>query len=209
MSRKKRNTSRWSALGLSVLLLTASLILATGTVLARYRTEIDKFLSFKARKPVAVHMGQRDPETLDFVIPETMNWGINDGQYQLQFTVANGPEKDSYEEMNQNFRVRLVCSLGIWAGENPVSILLTQPDTEEPTVYTAQPVRITQDSLLYNTFGDGWVCYFLDDKGEELTWHLEGGEFSCQDLDLTIVPEDGQEMNEARLQVQIISDTEE
>lgn len=209
MRQKKWNISRWSALGLSVLLLTACMLLASGTAWARYRAEIDKLLSFRTREPVAVHMGHRDPETLEFTASDTLEWVTEDGQQMLQFTVANGPDKEKFEEMNQSFRVRLVCSLGIWAGENPIAITITQPDPEKTITYTAQPVRITQDSLMYHTFGDGWVCYFMDDRGEELTWHLEGGEFSCQDLCLSLVPEDGQEINAARLQVQIISDNEE
>ena len=212
MNRKNKNIFRWSALGLSVLLMTTALLLATGTAWARYRAEIDMLLNFKAKKPVTVSVGQIDSETSEFTIPGELAWEMTEGQQKLRFAVANCEKADEFPKEDQRFQVRLVGGLGIWTGEAPAAITLTiHADTAdgEPTVVEAQPVRIQEETLMYNTFGDGWIFCFLDEDGEELSWTLEGREFSCRQMDLTIVLEDGQQISPTRLQLQVTGRTEE
>lgn len=211
MHRKQRNISRWAALGLSVLAVMAFLILATGSAWARYRSEIDMFLKFKVRTPSAVYVGVIDSNSKIFTIPDTFAWTLADGKQQLDFAVANGRKKDSFDKRDQKFQVRLICSLGIWTGEEPAVIQLKQTGANEKDekIYLAEVVPIAQDSVLHHTFGDGWVCRFLDEQGEELYWSLEGGVFDYKTLNLSIVLEDGQTITPTLVQLQVISEVEE
>ena len=70
---------------------------------------------------------------------------------------------------------------------------------EQFETYTAVVSPITADSALGKSFGQGWVFTFQESvqvtdengkttviQGKELSWTLEGGKFSTQDMKLTI-----------------------
>lgn len=82
----------------------------------------------------------------------------------------------------------------------------TEPEPTEPPYdeYTATVTRIVQGTSLYNSFGDGWVFRFTDENGRELTWELEGGQFSCITLELIL--EGSDPAVTTLLQLQIIGD---
>ncbi len=132
---------------------------------------------------------------------------------------------------DQQVIIRLIGSLGIWNGTDELKMYLRVPSTEteteetgteataettettetEETLPSAEPkgvaataVRIPQDSPLYLTYGDGWVFTFLDEEGEELSWLLEGGEFSCLEMILRL--EGAAAENVSMLQLQITGD---
>lgn len=231
MNRRKMNIARWYALGLAVLLVVACLMIATGTSLARYRSEAVKSLQFEVREPVAVCLGKveyseseitenelGDPDAGTFVPIHDGRWELNEkGQLQLQFAVANGTSDQDYDEVSRQFSVRLVATQGVQTGEDLAVTLILPPEEKAdtvagstnsaesipPTQIKATAVRIAPDTQLHRTFGDGWVFYFLDENGEEeLFWTLEGGQFSWLDLDITV--DHGAVMDTSLLQLQIV-----
>lgn len=213
MNRWKQNISRWYALGLAAVLTAACLVLATGTVWARYRAVYDDTLTFQTRAPVTLRLGRTDPETNGFTAGDPGPWVVEDGGLRLDFAVSNGTDPERFEAEDQTFRIRLVTSLGMDA--ETVAIRLSDPaenageETEAGEQgYTAQPVRITESSPLYQSFGDGWVYRFQNEAGQELAWTLEGGVFSCVELELRIVSLDGGQIDTSLMQLQLIGETE-
>lgn len=214
MNRWKLNISRWSALGLAAVLVMLSVILATGTALARYRTKYDKTIQFAADKPAGIYLGMVDAETESFDATATGTWEQAGDTMQLHFSVANGTDAEAFAEKTQIFRVRLIGSLGIGQEQAmPVIKLMEsgiQDDAEaapEEEGYTAEPVAIAEGSLLHSTFGGGWMYCFLDENGEELTWTLEGGVFSCVDLCAVLVLDENTSIDPSFLQLQVIGET--
>lgn len=213
MNRRKQNISRWYALGLAAVLVISSLILATGIALARYRTEYKETIKFVTGEPGGIYLGAVDEETGTFDVTATGNWEQVENTLQLDFSVANGVDQENCAERTQVFHVRLIGSLGIGQDETLPTIKLIDPTVHDSTKaadenegYTAEPIRIVEGSLLHTTFGDGWVYCFLDEEGEELTWVLEGGEFSCVGLCALIVLDDNTQLDTSFLQLQVLGE---
>lgn len=189
MNQRKPNISRWYLLGLAALLMAGSLMLSIGTTLARYRVENEKTILFEPRAPIAAALGKMDENGV-FVPTNELVWTPQtDGTKKLTFAVSNYIAGDTCQEENLLVRVRLVGSLAAWSEEETASFTLTDKTVLEegaPRNYTAQVMRIPQNTALYHAFGDGWVFRFLDESGEELAWTLEGGVLSCVELDVTM-----------------------
>lgn len=213
MNRRKLNISRWSVLGLAAVLVMLSVILATGTALARYRTKYDRTLQFAAEKPALIYLGTVDAETEAFDPAATGTWERVGDTMQLHFSVANGTDAEAFAGKTQIFRIRLIGSLGIGQEQAMPAIKLMEPtiqDGEEAAPaeeYTAEPVQIAEDSLLHSTFGDGWMYCFLDENGEERTWTLEGGAFSRIDLCAVLVLDENTSIDPSFLQLQVTGET--
>lgn len=214
MNRWEQNISRWYALGLAAILLTVSLVLATGTAWARYRTEYEETIKIKTQKPAGIYLGQTDAETGVFDSAAVGTWEENESVVQLVFTVANGADDQNYQDQTQIFRVRLIGDLGMCLESAPPAIKLIDPRVydlaeaaQEDVGYLAEPVRISRSSLLYTTFGDGWVYRFLDQDGEEITWTLDGKTFSSMELIAVMVPDEDTQIDTGLLQLQILAET--
>ena len=54
------------------------------------------------------------------------------------------------------------------------------------TEISATATPITEGTVIYHTYGAGWIYSFQDEEGEELFWELAGGELSFVSLTVTI-----------------------
>lgn len=158
---------------LTVIVLTAALVLSVGTAYARYKSELSGDLAFQV-KPM---------EQLSF---QTQQWTQGeDGSHILTFSMAESGEK---------CRMYLAVSEGITAPESlavtltlppeetetlPEEGLEAQTETEEqetpnaPIVLTATMQQITEGSSLYALFGSGYVFrFFHEETGEEIFLNL-------------------------------------
>lgn len=211
MKRRKSNISLWRLLGLTAVVVIGCLLAATGKSLARYKAETEGSLWFSAQVPEEVYLGKvvqsADGTSSSFDPEAEGSWEMVDGCLQMSFAVANGAEEEEYAEKDQQFRVQLVGSLGVWDGTQTVEVKLLVPTQEDPTdneEFAATATRIQPQSPMYSEFGDGWVFSFRDDREEELTWILEGGKFSV--CEMYIVLEGTELTDSSLLQLQIVGD---
>lgn len=221
MNQRKPNNSLWYSLGLAVLLMAGCLVAFTGSSLARYRAEREKTIQFTVRVPDQVYLGtmqtvtDEDTDasgegTLTFVSSAGASWETVNGVAQMEFAVANGASEEEFAAMDQQIRIRLMGSLGLWTGTETakVKLLLPAPTEEDPEnceEIAADVTRISKESPLYKVFGDGWVFTFPDEKGEERVWTLEGGEFSY--ISMKIIVEDVALTEASLLQLQVTGET--
>ena len=229
MNQRKQNMSRWYTLGLAVMLAVGCLVMSVGVSWARYRTETDRLILFQPRAPLHIRLGTMIPgenETTVFAPTDQAVWISYKDRTQLDAVVANGSAADDFEARTQKFHVRLVGTIGTWSGDETAAIRILKPgatveepaEPEQPTEQTEQTrpaqspwaeatvVRIQPETALYHSFGDGWVFCFVDEiSGRELTWTLEGGQLSCQEL--CIVIDNGTLTDTSLLQLQIVDAT--
>lgn len=188
MNRRKLNTFPW-LLGLTVLLLVACVVGATGTSFARYKLDFDKSIYFSPEALGEFFLGKMvsTDGVSSFAAEDPDGWKMVDGQLQLQFAVANGISEETAAANDQNFRISLIGSPGIWDGEKTVTIKLLVPSgtvAGQTQELTATATRIGKDAPLYPVFGEGWVFTFPEQDGEEYSWLLEGGKLSVAEITL-------------------------
>ena len=110
------------------------------------------------------------------------------------------PSKEDHQ-----VRIRVVGSPGVWDGAKAAEIQLLVPKKMDVTQYDAYQATVTKiqpQSPMYAQFGDGWVFTFHNKIGEELTWNLTGGQFSCYEMRLVLADETL--MDTSFLQLQVI-----
>lgn len=197
MKQRKPNIKAWYSLALVMLLFIGLLAVATGTTLARYRSEREKELMFRVRPPEQIHLGTveiieaegENPAT-EFFDPATrLSWVTENGVTQLKFAVANGVSETDHSTRDQKVHLRFIASVGVWNGtQTPVlSLILPLEEGEtEPKTVTATVAPIVEGTALYHAHGQGWMYTFLDQNEEELFWELAGGELSYISLTVTI-----------------------
>lgn len=212
MNRKKQNMFRCCASGVAAILVTACLVMATGTSFARYRTEYGRQLSFSAQPAPALYLGTMG-QTGTFDSGTTGAWELEEGVLRLDFAVANAPGGQGTNGPAQRFRVRLNCSADARNGTLPLTIKLMDPTVHDMTQparedvgYVGNASSIPEDSLLRQSFGEGWTYIFTDSDGQELTWSLEGGVFSCAELALVMVLSEEMSFDPSLLQLQIVGE---
>lgn len=211
MKRWKLNISSWYSLGLAAILLVFSLTISTGAAWARYRTEASDGIRFDVKRPVSVCLGRMEYDDASgekkFVQTEAGSWERNEnGQLQLGFAVANGVSETEFEKQDQQVYFRVIGSLGLQNAGKAISLSMTFPQSDDPETFEhiqATATRIVAGSPMYATFGGGWMYCFTDEKGEELTWVLEGGKLSSIEMALTL--ENGTLTDTSLLQLQISS----
>ncbi|MBE6967628.1 MAG: hypothetical protein E7444_04215 [Ruminococcaceae bacterium] len=208
MNRRKLHISQWCLLGLAAVLTVGGLLTAVGSTWARYRAETKETLLFSAREPKGIYLGQvrlaEDDKTRLFDDQAQGTWESVNGKAQLDFAVANGTLPSDVAEEDQQFRIRLVGSPGIWEGAQTAEIQLMVPkktDASQYDTYEAAVTKIEPQSPMYDQFGDGWVFTFHDKLGDELTWNLVGGRFSCYEMRLVLENEMLTEASLLQLQV--------
>ena len=211
MNHRKLNISRWTFAGLAVVMVIGCLVAATGNSLARYRINTEKSILFAAQIPGQVYLGkpvQSEEENANSFDPAMTNpWEMVNGHPEMTFLVANGTTETEFFEKDQQFRIRLVGSLGIWDESQTVKVSLFVPRPNDPSKeeeLTATAPRILPQSNLYGTFGEGWVFSFRDEQGKEYCWDLKGGQFST--LQMRIVLDGIPVTDVSLLQLQVTSD---
>lgn len=141
MKRKKLNILAWYALGLTAVLVTVSLVLATGMTWARYRTDSSADLFFNTRSPMMVCLGKleyiltTEGEEIKFVQTNGGEWTRGkDGQLQLDFAVANGvsTKEKEFEERDQQVYVRVASTRGLQINQETIALKLMIPKPEDP-----------------------------------------------------------------------------
>lgn len=187
MQHKRTNRGVWYRLGLLVVVLMTCLLAAAGVTYARYQITESRSVTLQAQDPSYVYLGS----LLDGnFAPGVGRWTLNaDGQQQLDFVIGNSSLTEVAQE-DQTARIRAIVSLGAWDGEEDLNLVLTAPvpntDPIEYQVVKATATRISGQSPLYATFGEGWVFRFFGSDGEELSWPLEGGTLSVVSMYMTV-----------------------
>lgn len=199
MNQRKQNISRWYLLGLAVILAAGCLMLSVGTAYARYRLDSERLIPFTNKIPAQVVLGTAENGAFDQNGKFAWQWAqLTEGEggeaaarevYQLTFAVSNYNDIAADEGQDLLVRVRLVGTLDAWNGTSGGTVVLQDgtvlADGTQRQV-TATVTEIPEDTALYHAFGKGWVFQFLDEYGRELTWHLEGGKLSFQELQITM-----------------------
>lgn len=199
MNRRKQNISRWYALGLAGVLTAGCMMLSVGTAYARYRLDSEKMISFINKTPAQVSLGtvadgEYDPYG-------TIGWRevlLTEGEgaeavtrrvYRLELALSNYLDLEGYDKENIQTRIRLVGSQEVWKSGSAGTVVLTDGTLNAdgtPRQVAATITPIQKDTSLYYNFGMGWEFRFLDEFGQELTWHLEGGQLSWIPLQITM-----------------------
>ena len=193
MNQRKPNISRWYALGLAAVIVAGCLILSIGTTFARYRSDTEEAIIFEPRVPISVTVSKLT-ESAALDTKSEIAWEKQtDGSMLLNFAVSNAiidaAGGTTYQEEDIRVRVRLIGTLAAWSEEQTGKVILTDgtmTKDKELKEFTADIMRIPENTSLYYSFGDGWVFRFLDGEGEELTWILEGGALSCVEMNITM-----------------------
>ena len=209
MNQRKLNMFR--ILGLTLILLIGSVAALTGVAFARYRVDRTEQTELTPRTPEYIHLGTLEKETEDaepvFQAGIQNTWELKDGRYQLSFAVANGTDAETFAESDQEFRVRLIGTMGVWDGEDTVDVILQVPsipseeDPEKPLEIPATATRIQPGSILYEEFGEGWVFSFYDPWKDEWKFDLPGEELNA--LELVLIVNEADLTDPSLLQLQI------
>lgn len=186
MGRNKRNSAMWIRPAVLAVLLTVSLLLGVGAAWARYQTNLVTYADYSAASAESVFLwssmetavdGNSRVVTFDKA-PGRWEKDPATGEAALYFHVSNGESSESYAAENMAVRIRLTASLGAaLPEEGEAGIMLTV----DGVPYTAAVQKLDEDSPIYQTVGAGWMISFVDDKGEEARWTLEGGHLSVLD----------------------------
>ncbi|MBQ3192138.1 MAG: hypothetical protein IJO21_06115 [Oscillospiraceae bacterium] len=133
--------------------------------------------------------------------------GLWDGSAPSAVTLT---VRESALELTQNAQVETLAEtepVETTASDDPEALAETQTQEEEqdkPVTITAKAISIKAGSPLHAQFGAGWIFVFQDERGQELTWTLEGGKQSY--IEFTISVAGAQFTDQALAQVQIIGE---
>lgn len=211
----------WVFLGLTVLLCMAAVSLAVSPALARYRAEREETISFQVREPEQICLGvERTVTAAEAAADESLKegdpifdgsqeprWVTTDDVPRLTMAVANGVSKTDFSRRDQKIRLRLIGGAGFWTGDSTPKVELRVPsDTAQAGYDTIQASvsRIETGTVLYNTYGEGWILTFLEGEDQEVSWTLEGGKLSY--VTITLAMEDVTLSENTLLQPQIIAE---
>ena len=189
MNQRTPNRIVWYSLVLILVLCIGFGAISAGTAFARYRTELEKSVTFEVQEPEQISLGTLEDKTFTTKEPvwEKVEIETEPGKtktiLQMELAMANGTSDTVFSQQDQRVSLRLLGSVGLWDGEAPVVISLLQG--KEPSIQaTATP--IAEGTALYHSFGAGWIFTFQDTEGEELSWNLPGGQFNYVRMTVTI-----------------------
>lgn len=192
MNKPKPNISPWYPLILAAMLVIGCLVSSAGVAWARYRAENSDSFYFQAEVPETVCLGvishDEAADTERFTTGEN-NWTRDSGgALRLSFAVSNGSSESDCAGNTQRFRIRVVATMGLDVDWSELMTLRVPTDDEGTgyELYYATITPISKGSRLYSNFGEGWVFRFLDEDGNELSWELEGGQLSYQEMELIL-----------------------
>ena len=191
----KPNKRTWYLLGLALLLCTASLTLSAVTSFARYRTERQEKIPFEVRAWDVLCIGT--PAAYGHFNPDLPQWVLEKDIYRMDVAVANGDSAETASAHDQTFHFRLVGTAGL---QNAKIYLILPGETasSEPQKILATVDPIVEGTALYHNVGAGWIYTFQDPEGQELIWHLPGGEWNHATIQVTL--EEGEQNTDVLLQ---------
>lgn len=168
-------------LSVAVLMLLLVIVLITGTTLARYESQNTSEITMDIQQSKRLYLLSGNiSESGEY--EALSDWkSSSDGEYGLDFLLANGNSKDNICSYSQNVSLQVVATLGVEKTEN-IQLILSV-DSEE---YTAVATEIKKDTNLYNMYGPGWVYKFCNKAGEELSWKLIGGKLNYKEMSLKV-----------------------
>lgn len=175
MRRKNANglSGHFSVLLPTLALLT--LLLSLGTTYARLYAESETSIEIAnaAEMEQAYLLSANDSPLED----DAWSWE-SDGSYFLRFWLSNADKPNNYVQKDLNVALRVVSTIS----ETPAEVCLLASGGE----YIGEPKKITEGTLFWRQYGDGYLYRFYDGAGEELCWTLEGGQFSKTEMCLTV-----------------------
>lgn len=184
MTGRKVNIYAWCLLALAVI---GCVSMAVGITYARYREDV----------PGAVEIGLRKNEQLFLMAGKTpenatagaAHWDGNGNIRSMEFLITNTPQDGKAPKADQTCTLRLAASLDVWDGVSQLSIVLSSTQGESAQILQGQLSRIEPDTVLHREFGDGWLIIFVDERGNEKNFKLEGGQNSWISMELLLESE--------------------
>ena len=182
-------SSRKNSLLLKILLLLliACIALAVGVTYGRYHSSIVTAsfnVSSVSANTFGFYGGKLTEETINSEWSTiSSGWTQNSDNATLDFFVVNGTSSESFSGRDQTYTVKLIS--GVSSG--PLSVSLSYVDEDgDSVVLAANPERISENSAMYDVYGDGWVYSFLDMNVEEISFLLEGGKLNYRNFKLNV-----------------------
>lgn len=174
---------------LALLCTLVCVILAIGVTYGRYQWEFPKrSYVFTAAAPNEIMLcggGISDAWINGGTLPTLDDtWEKTENGVKLDFGVTNG-QINSYSQEDQSYVVRLAAGLNIKNPENLTVVLHWQDAQGQIHSATAVAETIETGSLLYDTFGDGWV-YRFNTGWTENRFTLTGGTLQYCNYTITV-----------------------
>ena len=184
MTGRKIHIYAWCLLALAVI---GCVSLAVGVTYARYREDVAGTLEIGLRGNEQVYlMAGKTPET---ATTGAARWEENGDERTMQFLITNSLTEGKAPQADQTCTLRLAASLDVWDGTAQISILLSSTKEDSARIYQGQLTRIPPDTVLHRQFGDGWLITFVDERGKEAEFRLEGGRRSWLSMELMLETE--------------------
>lgn len=185
--------------------LVVCVLLSVSVSYARYRTGAMARIDFQSRRLDQLWLwqamtepveGEEAPEEpTEPQAPQDGVWtAIGDNTNSLRFRLTNGETEEAVAEADILADVLLDVGQGF---DDPWWLYVTLTTTEkndEELQYLGVPTQITEGSVLYSRFGEGWVFRFyplseegaVDMQKEPLRWEFPGGEYTVREAELQI-----------------------
>jgi hypothetical protein len=176
---QKRQGKRIGLRIVSMLLLTVlSVSLLLGTTFARYQISAEQniTLTYPQKQGQTICLLPVTQTSDDESTPQLQWQKDEDNRYFLQFCLTNGPDSEQFCSDDQTVAICVIATEGVV----PDNVVLTL--NEE---YTAVPEKIEEGTLLYDSYGAGWVYHFYQDD-EEVRWVMPGNAYFNQQFTLTV-----------------------
>ena len=173
------------------------LVVSVGVTYARYWEEHHGDVDFQVRESETVFLGTIDNNV--FTQANQLEWKVEDEVVTLQFAVANGLSETDYSNIDQKVQLSLIGSLGLLKnGQLPTAAVTFQTEGGETKTVWAIASAIEKGTMLYHSYGDGWLYRFYEyteEGNRELRLELPGGEFSCIDMLVTVQGETSERLS--------------
>lgn len=179
-------------------------LLTVGVAYARYRTGAMARIDFEGRRLDRLWLwelappseeGEEPPQPTEPHAPQNGEWTAIDGDaYSFRFRLTNGETEQTAAEADILADVLLDIGQGFddpwWLNV----VLYTTNENNEELRYLGVPEQITEGSVLYNRFGEGWKYRFYPLTAEDtvdmhkapLQWVFPGGEYTVREAELRI-----------------------
>ena len=174
---------------LAVLCMLVCLVLTVGITYARYQSEFSRrSYIFTPAAPNEIRLyggGISDAWINGGTLPSLDDtWEKTETGAKLDFSVTNG-QIGSFSQEDQTYVIRLAAGLSIQdPGNLTVTLHWTDAEDQSHSV-TAVAEAIETGSLLYDTYGDGWVYRFYTGWSED-KFTLTGGSLQYCNYTVTV-----------------------